>query len=319
MPPARVLKYCVALSVLFHLLIAGLASLVPFTPRPAEDVMVVDLADLPRSTDFLPPKPGLVEGKRPEPPPPRERPPRKEMPPERPSGALRGPVPDLPVDPALQPEKEFPEPRAPKESPQPRPKEPDARTAERAQDAKEAPPQSEAPAGRGPRRSLRDLTPSLGKMVMARRDSGAGRGQDDSRGTAAGTDAKARGKGDIAEERGGGSYLKALGTPELQYISYLAGIKRKIDLVWGYPPEAQVAGLQGQVVIDFVIGPQGQVASVTVVSSSGHAALDDAAKRAIRVAAPYNPVPAEYKERYKTSLYPVRGYFTYTIQNVNFR
>src|SRR5512146_2188468 len=95
MPTGRVLKYCFGLSVLFHLAIALLAAVIPVAPRRAEDVMVVDLADLPRSTDFLPPKPGVIEGARPKPTPP---PARREKPPERPREAMRGRVPDLPVD-----------------------------------------------------------------------------------------------------------------------------------------------------------------------------------------------------------------------------
>src|SRR5512143_3302714 len=163
MPTGRLLKYCLALSVLFHLAIAALSTLISFEPRRAEDVMVVDLADLPRSTDFLPPKPGIIEGERPAPPPKPERAVRRERPPEPRPEQLRGRVPDLPVDPALAPEKEFPAPRAQEEPQPPRPKEePPARTArapERAPEAKPAPPSKDAPsaADGGGRLSLRDL------------------------------------------------------------------------------------------------------------------------------------------------------------------
>ena len=159
MPTGRVLKYCIGLSVLFHLAIALLAALIPVAPRRAEDVMVVDLADLPRSTDFLPPKPGVIEGARPKPPPP---PARREKPPERPREAMRGRVPDLPVDARLAPEKEFPaapakrEPRppGPEEKAQPaRTSEPPAREAKPAPSARSAPSAAEG----GARRSLRDL------------------------------------------------------------------------------------------------------------------------------------------------------------------
>src|SRR5512143_1160794 len=101
MPTARMLKYWIALSVLFHVAIAALSLLIPSAPRQAEDVMVVDLADLPRSTDFLPPKPGIVEGKRPMPPPKPEPAVRKEKTPEPRPDVMKGRVPDLPVDPAL--------------------------------------------------------------------------------------------------------------------------------------------------------------------------------------------------------------------------
>jgi len=320
MPTGRMLKYWIALSVLFHLAIAALSTLIPSTPRRAEDVMVVDLADLPRGTDFLPPKPGIIEGARPAPPPKPNRPSR----PEKPRGPrpeeMKGTVPDRPVDPGLAPEKEFPAPRGEEEPQPPQTKEPPARTApapERAQQPKPASPSqdpSEAAEG-GARRSLRDLTPTLGRMVMARTDRGAGRGQEASRGTAAGTEAKGRDKGEIAEERGGGAHLTPLNAPEIQYISYFASIKRKIELVWQYPYDAQVAGVQGDLIIVFVIGRNGQLESLDLVDGSGHKILDEEAKRAIRAAAPFDPIPSEYK----VPDLQIRGHFVYEMHTLKLR
>ena len=320
MPTGRMLKYCIALSVLFHLAIAALSTLIPSAPRRAEDVMVVDLADLPRSTDFLPPKPGIIEGARQAPSPKPKRVVRPEKPPEPRPEVLRGKVPDLPVDPGLAPEKEFQPPRGREEPQSPRTNEPPARTArapERAQDAKPASPSKDAPAAAegGARRSLRDLTPTLGKMVMARTDGGAGRGQDASRGTAAGTEAKGRESGEIAEERGGGAHLTALNAPEIQYISYFASIKQKIENVWNYPYEAQVAGIQGDLVINFVIGRSGQLESLTLTDGSGHKVLDDEAQRAIRAAAPFAPIPS----RYNVPNLQIRGHFVYEMHTLRLR
>ena len=320
MPTGRILKYCIALSVLFHLAIAALSMLMPSAPRRAEDVMVVDLADLPRSTDFLPPKPGIIEGKRPTPPPKPDRAVRKERPPAPSPEEMLGPVPDLPVDPSLAPEKEFPAPRAQEEPQPPRPKEPPARTArapERAQEAAPASPPKDAPAAMegGGRKSLRDLTPTLGKMVMARADRSAGRGQDASRGTAAGTEARGRDSGEIAEERGGGAHLTALNAPEIQYISYFASIKQKIENVWNYPYDAQVAGIQGDLIINFVIGRSGQLESLTLTDGSGHKVLDDEAQRAIRAAAPFAPIPS----RYNVPNLQIRGHFVYEMHTLRLR
>ncbi len=326
MPTGRLLKYCIGLSVVFHLAIALIAALLPVAPRRAEDVMVVEMADLPRATDFLPPKPGILEGARPKPPPP---PARRDKPPERPREAMRGRVPDLPVNPRLAPEKEFPAPSAPRETQPPRPAEEaqparpaeaparTARAPERAPEAKPAPHSRSAPSAAegGARRSLRDLTPTLGKMVMARRETGAGRGQTASRGTATGTDAKARDKGEIAEEPGGGAHLTPLNAPEIQYISYFASIKRKIELVWQYPYDAQLAGIQGDLVINFVIARSGQLQSIELVDGSGHKILDEEAKRAIRAAAPFDPIPAEYK----IPDLRIRGHFVYEMHTLKLR
>ncbi len=318
MPNSRLLTYCVALSVLFHLAFLVLASMFPWTPHRAEDVMVVDLADLPRSTDFLPPRPGIVEGARPKaPPPPPPKPVRKEKPPPPTPREMAGRVPDLPVNPDLPPEKEFPAPR-PKEEPPPAGSREPARVArgeETAQPAeKPSPPSSEPPAP-APPKSLRELTPSLGKMVFARATTESGRGGERSSGNAVGTGGKAAGKGPIVEEGGGGTRLTALNAPEIQYISYFASIKRKIELVWQYPQEAAIAGIQGELTVDFVIGRNGHLESVTLLQGSGFKILDDEALGSIRTAAPYNPIP----EHYQIPNLQIRAHFVYEMHALKIR
>lgn len=49
-----------------------------------------------------------------------------------------------------------------------------------------------------------------------------------------------------------------------------------------YPAEAIAQGLQGQVLIYFILDAGGQVAAARVEESSGHRLLDDAALRAVR-------------------------------------
>lgn len=291
-------------SVLLHVLVLWLAYRFPSTVRPPEEVMEIDLSDIPRATDFLPPERGILEGRPPAPvrPPP---PARKEAsaPP-----VPQGRVPDLPVKPDLPPEESFPI---------------DARKAGAAGEAKggreakteptpsPATPQS-APGKSGPPRSvpsksLRDLTPSLGKMVMAREEPSGGRGQGAAAGTAVGTGGKATGKEGITEEGGGGFRLTPLNAPEVQYISYFASIKRKIELVWQYPYEAAAAGIQGELTLDFVIARSGAVNSIALVRSSGSKILDDEAIRSIRKAAPFDPIPAQYK----IASLQIRGRFVY--------
>jgi len=155
--------------------------------------------------------------------------------------------------------------------------------------------------------SLRDLTPSLGKMVMERDEPSGGRGQGATAGNAVGTGGKATGEEGVTEEGGGGFRLTPLNAPEVQYISYFASIKRKIELVWQYPYEAAVAGIQGELTLDFVIARSGALNSVELVRSSGSKILDDEAIRSLRVAAPFDPIPAEYK----IPSLQIRGRFVY--------
>jgi len=215
---------------------------------------------------------------------------------------MQGRVPDLPVKPDLPPEESFPV---------------DARKAEPGGEAKAEPtpspgtPQSSPGKSGAPRsapsKSLRDLTPSLGKMVMAREEPSGGRGQGAAAGNAVGTGGEATGVEGVTEEGGGGFRLTSLNAPEVQYISYFASIKRKIELVWQYPYEAAVAGIQGELTLDFVIARSGIVNSIELVRSSGSKVLDDEAIRSIRKAAPFDPIPAQYK----IPTLQIRGRFVY--------
>jgi protein TonB len=273
MPNNRIIAACIALSFLAHLVVVAVASLIPWTRQAAESVMVVDLADLPRTPDFLPPKAGILKGGRPKPPP------------LQPPRSMEGRVPDLPVNPALPPEESFPVPR-PKE-----------------------PPPAGKPESSGksaPGKPIKDLNPSLGKMVLAMGET-ATRGTGSTAGKTVGTGGKAGDKGGIVEEGGEGAHLTALNAPEIQYISYFAGIKRKIELVWGYP--AAAAGVEGDVIVDFVIGRNGRLVSVTLIHGSGNRFLDDEAMGSVRKASPYDPIPSEYR----IANLQIRAHFIYTV------
>ena len=142
---------------------------------------------------------------------------------------------------------------------------------------------------------------------MARDEPSGGRGQGAAAGKAVGTGGKATGEEGVTEEGGGGFRLTPLNAPEIQYISYFASIKRKIELVWQYPYDAAVAGIEGELTVDFVIGRNGKLESVALVRGSGHKVLDDEAIRSIRMAAPFDPIPAEYK----IPSLQIRGRFLY--------
>uniref|UniRef100_UPI0022EAD430 energy transducer TonB n=1 Tax=Falsiroseomonas oryzae TaxID=2766473 RepID=UPI0022EAD430 len=49
-----------------------------------------------------------------------------------------------------------------------------------------------------------------------------------------------------------------------------------------YPPASRIRGEQGRVVLRVQVDPGGQALDATVLASSGHAALDEAAERAVR-------------------------------------
>jgi TonB family protein len=309
MPSRRLFLICTGLSVLLHLLILWLAYHFPSGAPPQEKVITVDLADLPRSTDFRPPRPGILEGRRPRRPPPAVR---EKAPKPPPAEVMEGRVPNLPVNPELPPEKAFQSPRAKQEPPvEAKSPGPQARPGPPGPEASARPePPSGAQGGEAPGErpmTMRDLTPSLGKMVMARRETSGGRGTGTASGDAVGTGGKTSGKEGVTEEGGSGFHLTPLNAPEVQYISYFASIKRKIELVWQYPYDAAIAGVQGECTIDFVIGRSGKLESVELVRGSGYKVLDDEAVRSVRKASPFDPIPANYD----IPNLPIRGRFVY--------
>jgi protein TonB len=123
-----------------------------------------------------------------------------------------------------------------------------------------------------------------------------------------GTDAKAKERGEISEEGGGGFQLTTLNAPEVQYAGYFDSIRRKIELVWQYPYDAAVAGIGGELLLEFVVGRDGRVERIDMLRGSGHKILDDEAISAIRKASPFNPIPADFKV---TELL-IRGRFIYS-------
>ena len=300
MPSRRLFLTCTGISVLLHLIVLWLAYRFPYTVRRPEEVMEIDLSDIPRATDFLPAERGILDGRPPLPAPSPEG--------KKPPPVPQGRVPDLPVKPDLPPEESFPifarkaspaaetkDGREAKAEPTPSPATP-----------RSTPGKSGAP-GSAPSTSLRDLTPALGKMVMTREEPSGGRGQGAAAGNAAGTGGKATGEEGVTEEGGGGFRLTPLNAPEVRYISYFASIKRKIELVWQYPYEAAAAGIQGELTLDFVIARNGRINSIDLVRGSGSKILDDEAIRSIRKAAPFDPIPKDYN----IPSLQIRGRFVY--------
>ena len=83
----------------------------------------------------------------------------------------------------------------------------------------------------------------------------------------------------------------SLDTQEFKYATYFSSIKRQIELVWFYPEQAATKGLQGQLLVQFILDRSGKLVDISLVHSSGHKILDSAAFKAVKNASPYNPFP----------------------------
>ena len=83
----------------------------------------------------------------------------------------------------------------------------------------------------------------------------------------------------------------SLNTTELKYLSYFSKLKDRIQMVWKYPEAAKVTGLQGSLVLKFVLNSDGSLRDLKIIKTSGADILDDAAIKAIRRAAPFYAIP----------------------------
>lgn len=112
-----------------------------------------------------------------------------------------------------------------------------------------------------------------------------------------------QGKGDE-----GGSAI-TFSTKEFKYYGYKTRLKEKIEGIWKYPREAAARGIYGDLVIQFTILRDGTLGAVELQRTSGYKMLDDAAMKALRDAAPFWPLPKEWKEE----TFTIRGHFVYTL------
>ncbi len=78
-----------------------------------------------------------------------------------------------------------------------------------------------------------------------------------------------------------------------QYLDYLGRLKYRIQQAWSYPEEAQSLGLVGELLLVFTVNKDGSLLNLRLVHSSGFPVLDNEALRAVRAAAPFDPIPAE--------------------------
>ena len=78
---------------------------------------------------------------------------------------------------------------------------------------------------------------------------------------------------------------------------YLNSWRRKIENIGNlnYPSEARKRKLYGSLRLLVAIAPDGSLAKVELLESSGHKTLDDAAIRIVRLASPFAPFPDEMR------------------------
>ena len=84
-----------------------------------------------------------------------------------------------------------------------------------------------------------------------------------------------------------------LDSEDEEFAPYLKKIKRKIEDIWSYPPEALAKRLEGVSTVVFSVNNRGKLVGSKILESSGSAALDQGTIDVIRTAAPYEPFPPQ--------------------------
>lgn len=96
---------------------------------------------------------------------------------------------------------------------------------------------------------------------------------------------------DYIEERLKEGDVVDLNTANFRFLGYVTHLRQAIQLVWTYPQEAAMRGLEGKVLLQFRIQKDGTTEEVKVVQSSGYSVLDHAIVSAIKLASPFAPLP----------------------------
>lgn len=87
-------------------------------------------------------------------------------------------------------------------------------------------------------------------------------------------------------------------TREFKYANYMNDWVHKVERVGNlnYPDAARRQGVSGNLLLQVALEPDGSVYNITVLKSSGHKVLDDAAIRIVELAAPFPPLPQKIRE-----------------------
>ena len=119
--------------------------------------------------------------------------------------------------------------------------------------------------------------------------------------------------GEVDDTGAPGGPTVSLDSQDSRFASYLMGVKRRIESVWAYPPDAR--GLTGNLVVTFGITRDGRLSDLQLTQTSGIAPLDNEAIRAIRQANPFGP----FSEQMRFERLNIRAAFYYHVSRANLR
>ncbi len=87
------------------------------------------------------------------------------------------------------------------------------------------------------------------------------------------------------------------GERSVEYTNYIEGIRNKIRKHWKYPEAAKALGLEGGLTVQFYVFEDGSLGEIKVTQSSGIPILDHGVVKAVKHAAPFDPLPRFLKKK----------------------
>jgi protein TonB len=117
------------------------------------------------------------------------------------------------------------------------------------------------------------------------------------------------GSGEHGTQREGGDAIPLNQPPDADHAEYFMKVKKAIENHWSYPRTAAEKGQSGQLALEFVIRRDGNVA-VELARSSGVDILDRYAVNAVKLSAPFPPLPEQLGDALRIS-----ASFTYILDH----
>ena len=305
----------IAISVAIHVALVLALFWVPsgqVRPQKRGDALIVELPNLDEPSGRG--TPGPVAGAAPVPAAPEA----ARQPPAPPARPTPPATPRTPVAARPAPAAPQPKPTAVARAPQPPP-----RAAEGDMPAPKAAPQTAAatpelqpttpsrpeavqPSAPAPPPGAVAMTPPDIRSALRRGGGGGGSG--------------AGGAGGVGTGRGGveGEPI-ALDSKDPDFNDYLERVRALVKKHWSYPcvknsETRECEYKSGQLVIDFGILRNGQLAFVELDRSTGHPIMDDYAANAIKLASPFPPIPPVLMQNRQGTGIPIRARFNYVVE-----
>lgn len=94
------------------------------------------------------------------------------------------------------------------------------------------------------------------------------------------------------------TYVNGANARKYEYASYIDAWRAKVERIgtMNYPKQALQDNISGSLMLDVAINADGSLHSIKVLRSSGHEVLDQAAKRIVRMSAPFSPLPKDIRK-----------------------